>query len=110
MTHGRPSLHPDQGSLPDPDVRVWRPPKSRFYLGLAGLTVVIIFGTLAAMALLPIVVPGWQSTAIVSGSMEPAIRTGDVVIAADHSGQGLGPGTVIVFDDPATGDPPEVSP
>ena len=104
MTRERPSLHPGQEPLPDPDVRVGTPPKGRFYAGLAALIVVIMFGTLAVMALLPLIVPGWQSASIISGSMEPVIRAGDVVIASNHDGVGLGPGTVIVFDDPVTGD------
>jgi signal peptidase len=75
-----------------------------FYAGLAGVVVLILFGTLVLMALAPLIVPGWRSAAIISGSMQPAIRAGDVVVAADHDGVGLGPGTVIVFDDPASGE------
>jgi signal peptidase len=102
MTRERPSPRPDQDQLPDPDVRVEHPSKGRFYAGLAALTVVILFGTLALMAILPILVPGWLSASIISGSMEPVIRAGDVVVASDHDGIGLGPGTVIVFDDPVS--------
>ena len=58
MTRERPSLHPDQDHLPDPDVRVEAPSKGRFYAGLAALIVVILFGTLAVMALLPLVIRG----------------------------------------------------
>jgi len=74
--------------------------EGRFYLGLIGL-----FVSLAALWLtLFVVVPalaGWSSVAIVSDSMAPSIRSGDVVVAAPHDGIGLGPGSVVVFQDPA---------
>jgi signal peptidase len=74
--------------------------EGRFYLGLIGL-----FVSLAALWLtLFVVVPalaGWSSVAIVSDSMAPSVRAGDVVVAAPHNGIGLGPGSVVVFEDPA---------
>jgi signal peptidase I len=54
---------------------------------------------LALAVVVPAVAFGWQPLAIVSGSMSPTIRVGDVVLSAeaDHP---LRPGNVITFADP----------
>ncbi len=44
---------------------------------------------------------GYQPMLIGSGSMEPLIRAGDVVLLMDHDGANLGPGTVITYHDDA---------
>lgn len=54
-------------------------------------------------ALLPMVW-GWQPSVISSGSMAPAIRPGDVLVSQAHSGEELGPGSVVVYQDPVRGD------
>ena len=73
----------------------------RFSLGIGGLLVAYATLWLAAWAVLPALLPGWRSVVISSGSMSPSIRTGDVVVVAPSDGQGLSPGTVAVFSDPA---------
>ncbi len=70
----------------------------RFGLGLGGVflsTVVLALAVLAAAAPL---VPRWEATVVSSGSMEPALRRGDVVVFADHPIEQTGVGTVVVFD------------
>jgi signal peptidase I len=47
---------------------------------------------------------GFDAMLISSGSMSPAIRTGDVVFIAATDGLDLEPGTVITFQDAALGD------
>jgi signal peptidase I len=44
---------------------------------------------------------GWSPIVVMSGSMGPAIDTGDIVIAAPYQGQELPLGSVIVFDNPS---------
>jgi signal peptidase len=61
---------------------------------------------LAALAMLALVtlVPrafGWQPTIVVSGSMSPAINTGDVVVTAPVSGRKVPLGSVILAADPS---------
>lgn len=58
---------------------------------------------LALAVLVPTVALGFRPHAIVSGSMEPAIRAGDVVLTAtvDHP---VEPGRVITFTDPNRAD------
>lgn len=73
--------------------------EGRFYLGLIALVITLVVGWLTILAVVPMVA-GWSSVVITSGSMTPSIEPGDVVAAAPSDGHGLGPGTVIVFEDP----------
>jgi signal peptidase I len=65
--------------------------------GACGLILAWVFVWLALWALAP-AVAGWRPVVIASDSMLPAIRAGDVIVARPHSGIGLGPGAVVVFD------------
>ncbi|MCP3422242.1 signal peptidase I [Nocardioides pinisoli] len=58
--------------------------------------------TLATVAIAPLLL-GWGSFVIKSGSMEPAIDVGDVVVARPFAvGEKVAVGRVYVFDDPST--------
>ncbi|WP_155848616.1 LamG-like jellyroll fold domain-containing protein [Arthrobacter sp. 35W] len=65
-------------------------------VGRALLMVVVIMAAWAAAPALW----GWQSTTVVSGSMEPAISVGDVVVAMPVGANVLTPGRVVLVDDP----------
>jgi signal peptidase len=91
---------PDPGSTRE---RSRRADEGRFYLGLVALVALLVFGTLAVAAVLPMAVPGYTSASITSGSMQPKLRPGDVVIAA-ASDDLIGERTIIVFEDPEHGD------
>ncbi|MEN8115279.1 MAG: signal peptidase I [Actinomycetota bacterium] len=91
---------PDPGSTRD---RSKRSDEGRFYLGLVALIALLVFGTLAVVAVLPMIVPGYTSATITSGSMQPKLRPGDVVIAVDTD-ELIDAGTIIVFQDPDRGD------
>ena len=75
--------------------------QARFIAGLGALFIVSFVVFLAAGTLLPRLILGWESVAITSESMAPSIETGDVVVAAPRDGEGLDPGMVVVFRDPA---------
>ena len=95
----RPGRSP--GPTKDPGIaRVHKSDKALFYSGLLAVTALLAFGTMAVMAVLPIVIPGYTSASITSGSMMPTLRIGDVVIAADHGGTEITPGTIVVYEDP----------
>jgi signal peptidase I len=81
-----------------------RAEEGRFYLGLVGLVALLVFGTLAVIAVLPIVIPGVTSAAITSGSMMPRLHPGDVVIAVSQGDTPITEGTIVVFEDPIRGD------
>lgn len=55
------------------------------------------------MALVPMLW-GWRPTVVSSGSMAPAVRTGDVLLAEPGDGEGSVPGTVILYEDAVRGD------
>lgn len=63
--------------------------------------VLSVVGILVAYAVLPGLIPGWQSVVITSGSMHPRIRVGDVVVAGQAGAGPVETGTVAVFQDPA---------
>jgi len=72
-----------------------------FFVGLLALFIVFAVTWGAAWAALPALIPGWTSAAIMSGSMSPSIRTGDVVVASSSDGENLGLGTVVMFEGPS---------
>jgi signal peptidase len=80
--------------------RVKKGDAALFYAGLVALTALLVFGTLSVMAVLPMILPGYTSVSITSGSMMPILRIGDVVIAADHGGAVIEPDTIVVYEDP----------
>ncbi len=95
----RPDRSP--GPTKDPGTgRVHRSGKALFYSGLLAVTALLAFGTMAVMAVLPMIIPGYTSASITSGSMMPTLRIGDVVIAVDHGDDEIAPGTIVVYEDP----------
>lgn len=60
------------------------------------LTLVLSLG---AWVLVPTVVLGWGSVTITSGSMEPSLKPGHVVVFEPHDGGSLDAGTVVTFRD-----------
>lgn len=65
---------------------------------IARITLVTL-GGLLLWAVLPVVV-GWQTTVVMSGSMEPRIQTGDVVVTREVPAEQLQPGHVLLVEDP----------
>jgi signal peptidase len=89
------------GPIKDPGTdRVHGSGKALFYSGLLAVTALLAFGTMSVMAVLPMIIPGYTSASITSGSMMPTLRIGDVVIAVDHAGTEVAPGTIVVYEDP----------
>ncbi len=87
------------GPTKDPGTgRVHKSDKALFYSGLLAVTALLAFGTMAVMAVLPMIIPGYTSASITSGSMMPTLRIGDVVIAADHGDAEIAPGTIVVYE------------
>ncbi len=71
----------------------------------AFLVSVVARSVLALLALLMVgsAVPaliGWESSVVMSGSMAPALRTGDVVVVRPVDPAALEPGAVLLVDDP----------
>lgn len=71
--------------------------KIRLWTGIVSLFATTVALTLVAVAMAPLLW-GWQPLVVSSGSMAPAIRAGDIVIASPSDGLDLAPGTVITFE------------
>lgn len=80
-------------------------PEVRFYLGAFSLFFVSYVLVTALLVAGATVVLGLRPVAVTSGSMEPVIRAGDVVMFAGPPAGLLGPGTVVGFDEPGTNRP-----
>lgn len=84
------------------------PPRRRLAAWSAVLAIVVarsavaFFGTLVVAALLP-VVSRWDGYVVTSGSMEPGMSVGDVVLGQPIGDDGVEIGRVFIFADP--GDP-----
>ena len=63
-------------------------------------TVVAVIGGLVLWSVLPTAL-GWESHVVVSGSMQPRIMTGDVVLTEPIDPEAIKPGFVVAFADPA---------
>ncbi|MEY2567889.1 MAG: hypothetical protein QOE35_2418 [Actinomycetota bacterium] len=76
---------------------------ARFGAGLSALAVLAGLAWLVVLAVVTPLVLGWKSAVITSGSMEPALHRGDVVLSEPYRDKPLGPGTVVMFHDPERG-------
>lgn len=78
--------------------RRWDAP--RLVAGLVGRVILSLVASALVVTLLPMLL-GWHSYVVVSGSMEPRIGAGDVVIAAPTDDLALLRGRVAAFADPS---------
>lgn len=62
-------------------------------------TALIFLGTLVLWALVPSAL-GWQTAVVTSGSMEPALPVGSVIVAAPPTDETLRPGAVVLAETP----------
>ena len=69
----------------------------RFLAGLVALFAGALLIGLALVAVAPFII-GWTPHVVVSGSMQPTVRRGDVVVAQWTDGLGLHKGQLILFE------------
>ncbi len=79
--------------------RLW--PHVLVAVALAARVLALLALCLLAWAAVPRLA-GWIPTTVASGSMEPRILTGDVVVSMPIDGGDVGSGQVVLVDDPAT--------
>ena len=72
----------------------------RFWIGTFGVFVITFSLGLVAVALFGSLFLGYRPIIVVSGSMEPGVSVGDVVLYEPHPLSGIARGTVIAYDDP----------
>ncbi|MEX0825705.1 MAG: signal peptidase I [Acidimicrobiia bacterium] len=92
---------PDDGQTLAMKVRRSRAPWL-FYLGMlvAASFVYFVLATAFVSRAIPLLA-GWDTSAIISGSMAPSLLPGDIVAFKRYDGSPLHPGTIISFDDPS---------
>lgn len=78
-------------------------PTRRLIGGLVGRSLLWFMAASVVISLLPLLF-GWGSYVIVTGSMEPGISAGDVVLVSPGYDEANVVGRVITFDDPARDD------
>jgi signal peptidase I len=69
-----------------------------------GLTVVMVGAVLACAALLAAIAVGHSPLVVRSGSMAPALRSGDLIFVQARPAELVAPGEVVTFLDPSRGD------
>jgi signal peptidase I len=74
--------------------------ETRFWIGCVGVFVTAVVFAFAATTLLLALVLGYRPVVVVSGSMEPSISVGDVVLYERGGDTEVGPGSVVIFADP----------
>ncbi|PYF97781.1 signal peptidase, endoplasmic reticulum-type [Georgenia satyanarayanai] len=75
----------------------------RHTVALCARSVLATLAGLLVWTVLPVLI-GWQPAVVLSGSMEPAIRTGDVVVTREVPASRLRPGQVLLADAPGEED------
>lgn len=73
--------------------------RATFRLAAAALCVFVtaVLGVLAAWAVIPGLLPGWDASVVTSGSMAPRVRPGDVVVTRPVLATDIQPGVVVRF-------------
>lgn len=87
-----------------PDARVRTSHVLRFILGIVASGLLVAGAMTMVLTAAPVLLPGWQVTAVSSGSMLPALRVGDAVALAPWppGGPMLGPPSVVLVERPDT--------
>lgn len=72
-------------------------PAVRLFVGMLAMFLAAAIAGLLLLAILPLAL-GYRSSAVLSGSMSPAISPGDVVVSKPLTGASIQPGQIIDFD------------
>jgi len=86
-------------AVPPPPPAHWRSTRAALAVTLAGRAVLATLALLLLVSVLPVVL-GWQSTVVLSGSMQPGLVPGDVAVVRPVATADLEPGQVLLVDDP----------
>jgi signal peptidase I len=70
-----------------------------FLVSVVARSVLALLALLMAGVTLP-ALAGWETSVVMSGSMAPALQTGDVVVVRPVDPPGLEPGAILLVDDP----------
>jgi signal peptidase I len=85
-----------------PERRTWG--RTALYgAGTVSMLVISMATSLSLWIAFPLLFLGWTPTLVTSGSMEPLVAPGDVVMIRPVSVEALTPNTVVLYDSPDTG-------
>jgi signal peptidase I len=95
--------NPDQLTAKDPaERRTWG--RTALYgAGTVSMLVLSMASSLSLWIVFPWALLGWTPTLVTSGSMEPLVAPGDVVMIRSAAPEELTPNTVVLYDRPDTG-------
>jgi signal peptidase I len=82
-----------------PTIPAWRQGWAALAVSMLSRTVLGAVALLLAFSVLPVLV-GWQSSVVMSGSMEPTFSPGDVAVVRPVATTSLKPGQVLLVNDP----------
>ena len=71
---------------------------ARFGVGILAVFFLTVLASLLVWAVVPEAFPGWTSSSVTSGSMEPRILVGDVVVSGPVDNDDIERNMVILFD------------
>jgi hypothetical protein len=77
----------------------WREGWTAFVVSVVARSVLGLLALLTTAATVPALV-GWETSVVMSGSMAPALDTGDVVVVRPVAAEDLTVGTILLVDDP----------
>ena len=80
------------------------PALARLILGATGVYLASLCLGLVLWAMVPSLLMGWERALITTGSMEPSIKPGDIVLMAPAVADEIDPGAVVTFIDPVDGE------
>jgi signal peptidase I len=83
----------------DPPATDWRNGWTALLVSSAARAVLILLGCLLLVSITP-ALAGWQPTVVQTGSMQPRLHPGDVVVAQPVPANRLRPGQVVLVTDP----------
>jgi len=91
-----------QGTSASPSAKTWR--RTVLYgAGTLSMLLISMVSSLSLWIFLPWGFLGWSPTLVTSGSMEPLVAPGDVVMIRPVTPEELLPNTVVLYDRPDTG-------
>jgi signal peptidase I len=102
LTAGRRSARPGGRGTDKAGAKTWR--RSLLYgAGTVSMLIVSMITSLSLWIALPWAFLGWSPTLVTSGSMQPLVAPGDVVMIRSVTAEELTPNSVILYDRPETG-------
>lgn len=90
---------PRHAAVPSAPAQAWRSTWTALAITSVARGILAVLGCLLLWSVVPAVL-GWHSTVVMSGSMEPRLHVGDVVVSRPINPATVRPGQVLLVNDP----------